>query len=342
MDTVKNAALESFPFFERTPDMVCIANKEGFFERVNAAVIEKLEYTEEELFTSPIYTFIHPDDRYLTSQERTRLLDGKPLINFQNRYVTKTGKTIWLDWTSIYFPDKEVVFAIAKDITVRKQIEKEIEEDYKKMKTLASHFKSRIEKDRKYFAAALHEEIAQLASVVKMDIDWLNIHMPDLSGLAKKRIDHVLAVSDLMIDKIRKISFSISPYMLDNIGLDATLQWLCKEFTIQHNIPCRYESNYNETSINREMQLDFFRICQEALTNILLHAQASSVRISIDEIDHTINLLIIDDGKGFIVDGSKQTSGLTGIRELAASINAQLTIESNIGKGTTVRVTVTI
>ena len=76
------------PFFEMTPDLVCIAGKDGFFRKVNHAVIEKLGYTEEELFARPISSFMHPEDRELTLEHRTKLIYGQPLINFQNRYVS--------------------------------------------------------------------------------------------------------------------------------------------------------------------------------------------------------------------------------------------------------------
>src|SRR5947209_777054 len=151
LSTMENQSLELFTFFEMTPDLVCIAGKDGFFRKVNPAVIEKLEFTTEELLARPISSFIHHEDQAVTHHRRIKLLNGQPLMNFENRYISKSGKIIWLAWTSIYFSDKEVVFAIAKDITERKHIEKEIEEKYNKFKSLANHFKISLEEDKKYF-----------------------------------------------------------------------------------------------------------------------------------------------------------------------------------------------
>ncbi len=331
---------EMFHFFEMTPDLVCVAGKDGYFRKVNRAVIDKLGYTQEELFAKPISFFIHEDDKETTSKRRASLLEGKVLINFENRYVTKQGNFIWLHWTSIYLPDKEVVFAIAKDVTERKQIEKEIEEKYIKFKGLASHFKTSLEKDRKYFAFELHEELAQLASVVKMDIDWLKDNIPSLQGHLESRMKHASAISELLINSIRKISFSVSPDMLDDFGLDESLRWLCKEFTVLNGIPCRFESNYNEKKLSHEVQLDFFRICQEALNNVKNHAEAKSVKIIIEDIGDSVCLSIIDDGKGFLVEQKKIKSGLKNMRERAASINAELIIQSEIVKGTKISTTI--
>jgi two-component system sensor histidine kinase DegS len=88
------------------------------------------------------------------------------------------------------------------------------------------------------------------------------------------------------------------------------------------------------------MKLDFFRICQESLTNIMYHAQAKNVKITVEETDGKICLSIVDDGKGFCPEELNHISGLTSMRERASSINGQLKIESEIGKGTRISITI--
>lgn len=336
MNDQEKTELEMFLFFEMTPDLVCIAGKDGYFKKVNRAVIEKLGYTEEELFAKPISFFIHEEDKQITKRKRADLLAGKALVNFENRYVTKQGNCIWLHWTSIYLPDKEVVFGIAKDVTEKKQIEKEIEENYLKFKGLANHFKTSLEKDRKYFAFELQADLAQLASIVKIDIEWLKDKLPDLPDYLDSRMKHASAISELLINTIRKISFSVSPDMLDDLGLDESLRWLCKEFTILTGIPSRFESKHKEKILTHEVQLDFFRICQEALNNVKNHAEAKSVKIIIEDMGDNVCLSIVDDGKGFLVEQKMKKSGLINMQERAASINAELIIQSEIVKGTRV------
>lgn len=329
-------------FFEMTPDLVCIAGKDGFFKEINPAVVQKLGYTKKELMSRPIESFIHPDDRDMTARERAALLNGKALLNFQNRYLTKEGSAIWLEWTSIYFRDEEVVFAIAKDITQKKLIEQEVEEKYNQFKSLATHFKSSIEEDRKYLANELHAELAQLAAVLKMDIGIINTHLPEMTGSPEGRIQHAMVVAELLINTIRRISFSISPHMIEDLGLNATLEYHCGEFSILNGIPCRFENAYEEAVLTQEIKIDFFRICQEALTNILEHAMASRATVRIEEAGGHIRLLISDDGKGFDIDRLPQQPGLTRMRERARSINGELTIESRPGKGTTIGLTVAL
>lgn len=340
MEDPKATEFKISAFFEMTPDLICIAGKDGFFKKINRAVIDKLGFSEQELFERPIASFIYPEDRELTSQTRQEMLSGKDLLNFENRYITKTGEIVWLAWTSIYFPDDEVVFAIAKDITNRKQVIRDVEEKYIKFKSLATHFKTILEQDRKFLALELHEELAQLASVVKMDVDWIRLKEPGLSESAQKKIEHASVISELLINTIRRISFSISPAMLEELGLDGALKWHCHEFSILKGIPCLFESNYEDTDLTPEIKTDFFRICQEALSNVMYHAGAAKVKVSIRDTGDQIALTIADDGKGFANNQQAQTDGLMSIRERVASINGELSIQTEPGSGTSICVTI--
>ena len=108
------------PFFEQTCDLLCIAGFDGYFKKVNPALCTRLEYSEDELLSRPINSFIHPEDQNLTAKQRNKIREGKRLLNFENRYIKKSGEAIWLSWTSIPMQDQELVYAIAKDITYQK------------------------------------------------------------------------------------------------------------------------------------------------------------------------------------------------------------------------------
>ena len=329
---------ELFTLFEMTPDFVCIAGRDGYFKKVNPAVPALLGYTPEELYARPISSFIHQDDLTLTSRERQTLFNGKTLLNFQNRYITKAGMVIWLEWTSVYVPGQEIVFAIAKDITASKIREQETEEKYHRYKTLATHFKNRAEDDRKYLAYELHEEVAQLAAVVKMHIAWVDQRMTGLPAKAKEKLEEALQIADLLIRSIRRISFSVSPNMMNDLGFHATVEFQCKEFAVLNGIPCNYQSDCHDDDLLPEEKIDFFRICQEALSNITEHAEARSVSVVLKDQGQTISLSITDDGKGFDVNTHLNSAGLLNMKQLAVSINGELSIHSELGRGTTVTV----
>lgn len=340
MNDSENYEFEMLDLFELTPDLVCIASKDGYFKKVNPAVLQKLGYTQEELFSRPIASNIHEDDQELTRSTRHKMLEGTALVNFQNRYICKDGSIVWLQWTSVFLPDKDFVFAIAKDITESKRKEKEIEEKYNAYKIMATHFKDRAEENRKYLAHELYEEVAQLAGVVKMNVAWINQHITGVAEIAKEKMEEALQVSDLLIKSVRRVSFSMSPKMLEDLGFSATLEWECNEFAVLNGIPCLFESSCEESSIPPAIHIDLFRISQEAFHNIMEHAEATTVKLSLKEEGEYIFLTITDNGIGFDVDKHMSSAGLQHIKQLAASMQAELSIVSKQGEGTTVTVRV--
>lgn len=110
-------------FFELSPDLLCIAGYDGYFRHVNHTVCRVLGYSYEELMAQPIDSFIHPEDRQLTSRYRDNLRQGIPLMNYENRYLTRDGDVVWLTWTSIPIPDKKQIYAIAKQVSHKKRLE---------------------------------------------------------------------------------------------------------------------------------------------------------------------------------------------------------------------------
>lgn len=333
-----SSGYDMITMFEMTPDLVCIADKAGYFKNVNRSVYQKLEYPREEIIDHLVASFIHPEDREKTRKTRNELLQGKALINFQNRYITKTGKIVWLQWTSVYLPDRELVFAIAKDVTEKKENELQVEEKFKQFQGLATYFKTSLEKEKKYLAVTLHEELAQLATVLKMDIAWLRQHLTDLPEAPKEKLEHASQLSSLLIDGIRKITYSIGSNMLDDMGLNETLKWVCQEFSLLNGIPCNFDSNFDSSILSHEIQLDFYRICQESLNNILDHADATVVNVKLEANDNQILLNISDNGNGFNQQETSLGSGITSMKQRVASVHGEINIQSEPGNGTQVSI----
>jgi two-component system sensor histidine kinase/response regulator len=133
-------------FFMLSLDMLCVAGFDGCFKRVNPAWEKVLGYSESDLLSRPFMDFVHPDDRGATVAEMKKQTDrGQAVIYFENRYLHKDGTVRWLMWTSTPFPEQQVVFAAARDITERKAGEE----------TLAS------------YARELEEQTARQAQLVK-------------------------------------------------------------------------------------------------------------------------------------------------------------------------------
>ena len=107
--------------FDLSPDLICVAGYDGYFKKMNPAVSVTLGYTNEELFSKPIYDFIYSEDKEFTVKRCECVSVGEPLLNFENRYVAKSGEIVWLSWTSVLIERDQTVFAIAKNISWKKE-----------------------------------------------------------------------------------------------------------------------------------------------------------------------------------------------------------------------------
>lgn len=114
----RDALHENFEyFFNETTDLICIANLDGYFLKINNAFTNTLGYSETELISEQFINFVHPDDVTKTLSELGNLNDGINTINFKNRYQKKDGSCIWLQWISTINTKTKIIFAVARDVT---------------------------------------------------------------------------------------------------------------------------------------------------------------------------------------------------------------------------------
>ena len=116
--------------FNLSVDMLCIAGMDAYFKHVNESFEKTLGYTTEELLKESFIHFIHPDDRASTMAEVEKLSHGESTIYFENRYLCKDGSYKWLGWTSMPDPERDVMYAIARDITNRRRIEEALQKTH--------------------------------------------------------------------------------------------------------------------------------------------------------------------------------------------------------------------
>ncbi|MGI9471427.1 MAG: response regulator [Rubripirellula sp.] len=108
-------------FFELSVDMLCVANIEGYFERVNPTFSEVLGYSSDELLNRPFFEFIHPDDQTRTAEVMGKLQEGGDVVDFENRYRCSDGHYVWLSWSSRAAAKGDShVYAVARDVTAKK------------------------------------------------------------------------------------------------------------------------------------------------------------------------------------------------------------------------------
>jgi signal transduction histidine kinase len=237
------------------------------------------------------------------------------------------------------FDPKELMARIKYCLKL-KRAEEDLRDKNKELKDLSNHLQNVREQERKIIAREVQEEVGQLAAALKMDIDWLSINIPGAEDVHKERITHASNTARLIINTIRRIASSLRPSMIDELGLNASLEWLCSQFSGNNPIACSFIPADDDEGLSIEIRTAIFRICQDSLQNVSQHSAATDVKIIATVNKTGVSLHVEDNGRGFDVPSRKNALGLIGMRERALAINGKLQIESQPGKGTRVSVVV--
>lgn len=203
-------------FFSLSLDMLCIAGLDGYFKRLNPAWESTLTFTQEELTAQPFINFVHPDDQEATIKEAANLgKAGHVTISFENRYQIKGGEWRWLLWSAVGYPEESLIYAAARDITERKQME----EDLKKATDKA------LEADRlksAFLASMSHELRTPLNSIIGFTGALLRGYVGPIEPEQEKLLKMVAESSHHLLALINDV-LDISKIEADQIKISKNL-----------------------------------------------------------------------------------------------------------------------
>jgi signal transduction histidine kinase len=190
------------------------------------------------------------------------------------------------------------------------------------------------ENERHRLSRELHDDIGQLLTAAKLQSEWLKRRLPqDLQEQCSTLCDTL----EETLNKVRDVSAILNPRQLTSLGLEASLRaHLLKTLAntpVHWSLDCQQRLN----GIPEEMAVAAFRITQEAVTNILRHAQASNLLIRVQRLPQGLTLLISDDGQGFapaVDPGREGQRGMAGMAERIEQLGGTLNVISEPGKGT--------
>jgi PAS domain S-box-containing protein len=211
------------------------------------------------------------------------------------------------------------------------------------LRALSGHIEAAREDERTGIAREIHDELGQGLTAVKLDLAWIGRRRkagPIDTGELQLRIDAMTEMIDGLIHRVRRISSELRPGVLDDLGLHAAVEWQCREFEKRTGAVCLLDSQIAGTDIDRDLSTAFFRMLQEALTNVARHAQATRVDVRLTCSDDALRLEVVDDGRGIARQAinSPKSLGLLGIQERARRVGGVVRIESVEPHGTSVRV----
>lgn len=299
------------------------------------------------MLDKPLIEMLHPDDRGRVSEVLDRLA-GQPgaTVTFEMRCLHNDGTWRNLEAVGQMIPDQLLppAFVInSRDITSRKRAEQKLLSYQGQLRSLASRLSQAEEETRRSIATGLHEQIGQNLSVIKLKLGALMLSAE--SPEAKEQLKYLDELLAATLKETRTLTFELSPPILYDIGLEASLKWVAEQFQSRNKIVCRVIDDGEEKPIDEDLRGVLFRSVQEALINIMKYAQAGEVSISIKRADSEIKIEIVDDGIGFNVDRLEGTNGQTSgfgifsIRERLDLLGGCLEVVSNPGKGTKLTMT---
>ncbi len=230
-----------------------------------------------------------------------------------------------------------------------RQLHMEIQEHRRtteQLRQLSAHLQSAREDERIRVVREIHDELGQMLTAVRMDLDLIERDLPHPNGSTGP--DDITAclrsakgVVDDSIRKMHEIIRELRPEILDSLGLGEAIEWQAQEFQRRSGIDCQL-SIEKETELDRDRSTAVFRIFQEALTNVARHAQATRVQVLLKREYSQIVLTVRDDGRGFDENNVPNSSalGILGMRERALVFGGQVDLQSAPGEGTTVQVNI--
>ncbi|AIQ75613.1 MULTISPECIES: sensor histidine kinase [Paenibacillus] len=192
------------------------------------------------------------------------------------------------------------------------------------------------ENERKRISRELHDSVAQELMSAVIDLRVLKYMTAD-EQLLKKVKQTEVSMTRLLND-IRNLSVELRPAALDDFGLEAAFRSHFKRMEQSYGLIIEYESRLLEKRYESEIETVMYRVCQEAVLNALKYAQVDSVKVSLTENDGVLRLLIKDEGTGFIQGDEPNGTGLGlfGMQERAELVGGTFTVDSGIGRGTTI------
>jgi PAS domain S-box-containing protein len=320
-------------------DLIVIMDEAGHFTYVSPTARAISGYGPEDLLHKNVFDFIHPDDHELVKGELNSVIGsfntGKAT---PHRFLSATGEWMWLESKGVNLIHDSNIRGIiinARNITDRIQLQERLDKELaNRQKDITSAVIRAQESERSQLGQELHDNVNQVLTTIKLYNEMLLDRIGNPDDILKKSIHHL----QKCINEIRSISKRLSAPTLGKISLSDSINELIDSINLTRkiNIRCGIKET-NKNPVSQDVHLTVYRIIQEQLNNIIKHAEAKNAVIELMHTPRLVTLMIRDDGKGFDVGMKRTGIGITNIITRAENMNGKVMIESQPGKGCTLK-----
>ena len=314
----------------------------------NAAAYQTLGYTREEFLSLSVFD-IDPILDHSVAARVAEEMDKAGFVIFESLHRRKDGSTFPVEINAKMIRlERDYRLAVVRDITERKRTDEKLKATTEQLRALSASVQSAREKEGARIARELHDDLGAALSSLRWDLEDVDEGIAESGNGSqlqdlRKKIATMMKLTDTTINTVRRIGSELRPIALDALGLVEAIELHARQFQDRTGINVECDCRMENVNLDREQSTAVFRIFQEALTNILRHAQATRVDIHISEEGEFI-LTVGDNGRGITEDekSAKLSLGLLGMRERTHLIGGTIDIAGSDGKGTLVTVRIPI
>ena len=328
---------------EAIPMPLSVRDERGHFLRINRAYEIAYGCTRNETRQRSVFDMlpyelagrIAQQDQAAMSSLTSQVFDNQvafPGVPHRD-FLTRAGAMRRTDGSVIG------VIAVDTDVTDLRLKETELRQGNAELEALSKKLIQSQEDERRRIARDLHDQVGQILTALKMSLEMLGARDPAVQLLLQRPVE----LADEALSHTRSLTASLHPHILEDLGLDAAVRWLADKFARPFMAAVRIDVRLDPQRGQPANELVAFRVVQEAITNVMRHANASRLRLSLKTRGELLHILVADDGGGFYasvsLSGQVQTAslGLASMRERLAEVGGDMSIESEVGQGTRVK-----
>jgi signal transduction histidine kinase len=314
------------------------------FRSISDGVARLLPATAAEILADPqtFFSGIHADDLPgLIWRQAGPAATHE--FEWVGRSLLAAGRPCWLQiraTTEVTADGGRAIHGVILDVTALKQTQHDLERSRQELRRLASHRETRVEQERARLAREFHDELGQVLTTARMQLQLLERNLPAEAAAAREAAHNIETMIGEAYRSVKEIASDLRPAAL-NLGLTAAVEWVAARMLAATDIHCGISFARAADRLDDDYAIALFRIIQESLSNIVRHSGAGNVDITLSHEDGEMRLLVEDDGKGFDVPAVDHAThfGLLGISERVTSLGGTLAIDSSPGAGTRLSVT---
>ena len=335
---------------ETIPVGICVFDTNGRLIHANGHLCDMFGFTRAELIDIyPPYPFWPADDLLTRMEELKNFIDMDVVVeNVVREYRKKDGKPLWGLTSRIKMKDQSGksygILGSVFDITPRKKIEEELRLSERKLRTLSVKLMEAGESERKRISKELHDSVGSALTAVQFAMERKISEMGGTPVGKKTCLEDILPMINTIADEVRRISKTLHPSVLEDLGIKAALRAYGRQFQkLYKKIVLEQHIDLDEAGVPGYLKLLVYRIVQESLANAAKHGRADRIFLELRQSGNRLELTVRDNGRGFDPNAIRYRDveldglGLESMKERTEHAGGVFEVSSSPGAGTAIR-----